>query len=96
MFNFQERQSFQCGECPKSFSSAVVLRNHMRSHMGRSHLCPVCSEGFSSTILLRKHMSTHTPAKNYTCAFCKEEFKNAAQLRRHQKDCQGMCVGPLY
>ncbi|KAH9518513.1 hypothetical protein Btru_017009 [Bulinus truncatus] len=87
---------FQCSECPKTFSSNLVLKTHMRtSHpmaqqQPQQHLCHLCDAAFTTSLALNKHIKLHNVgATEYICGMCSEQFKSSGLLKRHIKDCQG-------
>ena len=52
----QEKQSFQCDFCPKTFTLRGNMTTHRKkSHLGIRHNCEFCSKTFTTKAYLTKH-----------------------------------------
>ena len=52
---------FKCQFCGKGFTTALILKNHVRTHTGdRPFVCTICGRGFAQQSTLVKHGKTHT------------------------------------
>jgi len=86
----ENRKSFNCSYCEKSFQSKSSLRDHLTSHTGeRNFPCPFCPAKLKTKNNLQTHIaSCHADkdtsiAKDYNCTFCPKSFRFKAQLNQH-------------
>ena len=70
-----ERQTFPCTSCPKSFSRPNTLRHHSSE----------CKKTFSKKRLLKIHQRTHTGEKPFSCAHCGKCFRQAQHKHSHER-----------
>ncbi|PIO32684.1 hypothetical protein AB205_0157570 [Aquarana catesbeiana] len=64
----QGKKTFSCPECAESFSSALSLTVHQRSHTGKKLFpCPECGKCFLHKSELVIHYRSHTGEKPYSC-----------------------------
>ena len=75
---------YQCQYCKKCFTSASVLKNHIRTHTKeKPYQCEHCQKWFSQLWNLKKHVRTHTKEKPYQCEHCQKCFAAQSNLKRH-------------
>ncbi|KAL2084328.1 hypothetical protein ACEWY4_019846 [Coilia grayii] len=73
---------YQCPICPKSYSQAMELADHLTIH---SFMCKVCNMSFSSKAKLAEHEQCHlTATTQYECTECGESFLGSDAFRQHQ------------
>ncbi|PIO32683.1 hypothetical protein AB205_0157570 [Aquarana catesbeiana] len=82
----QGKKTFSCPECAESFSSALSLTVHQRSHTGKKLFpCPECGKCFLHKSELVIHYRSHTGEKPYSCPECGKCFSNTSNLSRHRR-----------
>ncbi|ODM96793.1 putative zinc finger protein [Orchesella cincta] len=81
-------RSKECSECAKKFSTAMLLRLHMRVHTGETpHECEICHRIIKNK---SKHMKIHDPnrfqgEKKHICDQCPKAFYLQHTLYNHRK-----------
>ncbi|CAK9304483.1 unnamed protein product [Gordionus sp. m RMFG-2023] len=88
----------KCNLCPRTFSNAFHLNQHLRIHLGvKPYCCLICSKRFTQMSHLTQHTRVHTGDRPYICniATCKKRFSQVASLlfhsKCHQKDLPFKC-----
>lgn len=82
----QQRKSYACDWCCKSFAQSADLRRHLRTHTGeRPHRCTFCSKSFSQRGNLRRHLRIHTGERPYSCPVCSRTFSDGDTLKKHKR-----------
>lgn len=71
---------FQCGRCPKRFTTKSGHTVHEKLHGGKRFKCKICVKKFSSKVKLKEHLETHLKA-HYTESKC-SAFFTTEQRRR--------------
>ncbi|XP_021963367.1 histone H4 transcription factor [Folsomia candida] len=80
-----EEEGFACDVCMKFFSTARLLRDHIRSHVN-TYKCLKCEMSCSSPSALNLHMRyKHSDEKPYACQHCAYTCKSYNDLNRHTK-----------
>jgi len=86
----ENRKSFSCSVCEKSFQSKSSLRDHLTSHTGeRKFHCIFCPAKLKTKNNLQTHIASchgdkdNSIAKDFNCAFCPKRFRFQAQLNQH-------------
>merc|ERR1712105_215908 len=79
-----------CQYCDKTFSTDLLLANHLQFHTTKNKLfCDMCDKTFSSKGTLsmhkRKHKQTHVTSTGITCSLCNKSFSTNSSLDRHMK-----------
>jgi Zinc finger, C2H2 type len=98
--------TFQCELCPRRFTRAHNLRDHLRTHLDeRPFVCISCGRAFTRRHDLNTHAALHLNEKKYVCAGglrsgvrwgCGRKFDRQRNLKRHFKTEKGRsCVRPL-
>lgn len=83
----ETRDNFlRCPVCPKTFSRATSLNNHIKTHSGeKAHSCSYCGKRFGRADLLKSHKRTHTGERPYSCNICSKTYAHPSQLRIHKR-----------
>lgn len=82
----QQRKTYACDWCCKSFAQSADLRRHLRTHTGeRPHRCTFCSKSFSQRGNLRRHLRIHTGERPYSCPSCSRTFSDGDTLKKHKR-----------
>lgn len=86
---------FPCPKCPKVYTLAKTLRNHMHHiHLGLGIPCSHCGK-VCSKYDIKHHEAIHRLTKDYKCDLCSAAFKTKAELtihrRRHTKPYSVYC-----
>ncbi|XP_077980253.1 uncharacterized protein LOC144435538 [Glandiceps talaboti] len=77
---------YNCGECPKTLSSAGELKKHMRSHIStRPYICGICHKAFKRESVLQIHLLVHSDKRDFICEDCGDGFKTKGSLDRHRR-----------
>lgn len=104
--NFQRNPArFQCTMCPKQYTRAFNLRNHLRGHVDeRNFSCTVCGKSFVRNHDRKMHERLHSGEKKFTCGGdlesggrwgCGRRFSRGSNLKRHFHSKQGrICIQP--
>ncbi|XP_069509248.1 zinc finger protein 282-like isoform X2 [Ambystoma mexicanum] len=80
----QNRTSYKCTECDKSYICKEELVRHKNTHSGaRPYVCTDCGRSFPHKGNLMKHYRTHTGEKPYACTFCEKRFSRKDNLNGH-------------
>ena len=76
-----------CSLCQKAFSSAHILRSHIKStHIGEmSHKCDVCGKSYAEAAGLKIHKRSHEQGEKYECETCGKEYISLGRLNEHKK-----------
>ncbi|XP_069580885.1 zinc finger protein 672-like [Brachyistius frenatus] len=86
----QQRKTYACDWCCKSFAQSADLRRHLRTHTGeRPHRCTFCSKSFSQRGNLRRHLRIHTGERPYSCPFCCRTFSDGDTMKKHKRTHSG-------
>jgi len=99
--------AFLCESCPKQFTRASTLTEHIRTHTGeRPFVCRFCSQTFVREKDCRRHEAIHSVKKGFTCSGtlknntqwgCGRGFTRADALARHFSSALGKnCLQPLF
>ena len=83
----QEKVSYQCKSCDRSFSRADNMKTRMlRKHVESSvFCCNACGTVFKTSERLEKHLVNHyCPLQ---CDSCAKTFKQKVRLNRHRQVC---------
>ena len=75
--------TYQCGKCPKFFSTDEARNVHMKSHDG--YKCNICQEVFETDSTLASHYLDIHNGNHAICEACKTEFKYKRGLNKHIK-----------
>uniref|UniRef100_A0A2K6E5U7 C2H2-type domain-containing protein n=1 Tax=Macaca nemestrina TaxID=9545 RepID=A0A2K6E5U7_MACNE len=81
-----EPPAYECGHCPKTFSSEKNYTKHTFIHSGeKPHQCAVCWRSFLLRDYLLKYTVTHTGVRAFQCAVCAERFTQKSSLNVHMR-----------
>ena len=81
----QGDNEFLCPKCPKVFSRARSLRNHVDyMHLGLGIPCSVCGKACSKYDI-KAHEAIHRTTKDFKCDLCSAAFKTKSELQLHRK-----------
>ena len=84
----EEKRSFHCDECDKTYIKRWHLNNHIqRDHKHvRDHVCNICGKGFCSKGELDNHVrGIHAKIKDKICDKCEFKTSRIGDLKRHQR-----------
>ncbi|KAI0376807.1 hypothetical protein F5Y04DRAFT_273551 [Hypomontagnella monticulosa] len=102
-----EKRTFPCTLCPKVFTRAYTLGNHLRSHTGeRPFVCDVCGKAFARSNDKERHnIQVHAEMKRFKCSGeledgtqwgCGKGFGRVESVRLHINSKAGrVCIKPL-
>uniref|UniRef100_A0A8C6WQP1 C2H2-type domain-containing protein n=1 Tax=Neogobius melanostomus TaxID=47308 RepID=A0A8C6WQP1_9GOBI len=77
-------QTYQCGQCSRSYKSEKDLKKHLQHHKGQgTFTCPICSKVCNHKRTYRAHMRGHTEQKSYNCSLCPRRFNHKGHLNQH-------------
>uniref|UniRef100_A0A7N9DEC2 C2H2-type domain-containing protein n=1 Tax=Macaca fascicularis TaxID=9541 RepID=A0A7N9DEC2_MACFA len=81
-----EPPAYECGHCPKTFSSEKNYTKHTFIHSGeKPHQCAVCWRSFLLRDYLLKYTVTHTGVRAFQCAVCAQRFTQKSSLNVHMR-----------
>ena len=72
----------ECDLCGKSFTTSLILRNHIKiTHQGiKNYKCMVCGISFGLHRTMKNHVrNRHSENTTQTCPFCDSNVKNLNQ-----------------
>eukprot|EP01083_Nonionella_stella_P210254 761360_1 len=80
-------ESFNCGECRKSFETDAILQSHCLVHSDdRQYSCNQCDAKFKIYDALKEHMVyTHSNESHFECNTCHKQFPTDTVLSKHVK-----------
>ena len=83
-----ESQSFQCGQCPKTYDKQILLLVHgNKRHKGKEPFsCDKCDKVFNNLLALKNHVETIHHKIKHQCQFCDRTFTQIATLDIHMKE----------
>ncbi|KOB70797.1 putative KRAB box and zinc finger C2H2 type domain containing protein [Operophtera brumata] len=90
----EQKSTYPCNECEKTFSSTRSLSVHKKKHQKEeplSYTCDVCRKEFVSKALVKRHlklhmtshMVTHSGAHPHACGTCGASFTKPTSLKKH-------------
>ncbi|XP_028170021.1 zinc finger protein 90-like [Ostrinia furnacalis] len=80
------RRAHACPVCARSFRSASVRDEHLRTHTGeRPFPCDVCGLAFRRLTAMRNHRLIHTGVRAWACERCPKRFRIRSDLRTHAR-----------
>lgn len=74
-----------CSFCGKTFQMSGNLRQHMKTHMGKTQICYICGKGFTRRCHLLIHMGSHRGVEHPQCDYCSQVFLLKSDLEKHLK-----------
>lgn len=97
---------FQCPSCPREYTRAFSLRNHLRTHTDeRPFVCGTCGRAFTRQHDRKTHEQLHSGEKSWICTGrlksgenwgCGRRYGRKSNLRRHFRSKIGRCcIKPL-
>ncbi|KAK2051219.1 hypothetical protein LY76DRAFT_585177 [Colletotrichum caudatum] len=98
--------TYQCTLCPKRYTRAFALRNHLRTHVDeRPFACTVCGKAFTRESDRKSHEKLHSGEKRFACIGdlkrggqwgCGRTFARRSNLCRHfRSEAAKICIKPL-
>eukprot|EP00088_Acartia_fossae_P064849 TRINITY_DN7988_c0_g1_i7.p1 TRINITY_DN7988_c0_g1~~TRINITY_DN7988_c0_g1_i7.p1 ORF type:complete len:651 (+),score=62.43 TRINITY_DN7988_c0_g1_i7:91-2043(+) len=80
----ENKQSFSCNVCEKSFTQKSALKEHAHVHTGKKeYSCDICGKLIVTRSGLHKHKAAHMGIKKFSCNFCDKKFAEKARLEIH-------------
>jgi len=79
-------KSYQCENCPETFSSKHnKLAHHRLIHKGsaKALACDECGDSFQTFQALQYHRSKHTGDFSFNCQYCNKGFNNFKLMEEH-------------
>ncbi|XP_037960003.1 zinc finger protein 224-like [Teleopsis dalmanni] len=89
----EEKMRTPCPHCPKKFSTAAVLKQHVACvHSNHTpFICDICGKRLKTRAALNEHKFVHTSDCPFECDVCHKRFKNKARLKLHA-DIHTACI----
>lgn len=102
----EKKTNFPCDLCPKQFTRASTLVEHVRTHTGeRPFVCNFCEHRFARVKDCQRHKTIHTRGNTFACNGtldngirwgCGRKYTRADALARHFSSSLGRnCLQPL-
>ena len=86
----ENKVTFACSICMKSFPIYYRLKVHMRKHTKeKPFTCGVCSKPFSQRSHLNVHLRIHRDEKPFSCLICKKVFSQKCNVKIHMRTHSG-------
>lgn len=83
---------YVCILCPKTFSTAIELKQHIANKSKQPFDCVICGTTFTNGYQLTRHYWTHLKnhrrISSFNCRACQKKFRSLNQLHRHYDLCQ--------
>ena len=76
-------RSFKCDQYDNEFSSAKILKGHVRAKHTRDFVCDICHKGFENNSRLKRHSNTHSKELKFECPSCRSKFSRNDTLKKH-------------
>ncbi|CAL8099543.1 unnamed protein product [Orchesella dallaii] len=78
-------EEYPCPICGVTFIFQHYIKQHMNTHLERTHECKTCGKMFRRIHTLRKHELTHDANRtaDYICAECGMAYKSESGLKFH-------------
>uniref|UniRef100_A0A3P9DE59 C2H2-type domain-containing protein n=1 Tax=Maylandia zebra TaxID=106582 RepID=A0A3P9DE59_9CICH len=81
---------YGCEHCPKAFTTAAHLKEHLKIHSGfKPHRCVVCGKAFIRGPDLKRHERVHSNERPFACQMCEKAFKHKSHLKDHERQHRG-------
>ncbi|XP_034008972.1 zinc finger and BTB domain-containing protein 14-like isoform X1 [Trematomus bernacchii] len=81
---------YACEHCPKAFTTAAHLKEHLKIHSGfKPHRCVVCGKAFIRGPDLKRHERVHSNERPFACQMCEKAFKHKSHLKDHERQHRG-------
>uniref|UniRef100_A0A3B4A564 Zinc finger and BTB domain containing 14 n=1 Tax=Periophthalmus magnuspinnatus TaxID=409849 RepID=A0A3B4A564_9GOBI len=81
---------YACEHCPKAFTTAAHLKEHLKIHSGfKPHRCVVCGKAFIRGPDLKRHERVHSNERPFACQLCEKAFKHKSHLKDHERQHRG-------
>ncbi|XP_029687186.1 zinc finger and BTB domain-containing protein 14-like isoform X4 [Takifugu rubripes] len=81
---------YGCEHCPKAFTTAAHLKEHLKIHSGfKPHRCVVCGKAFIRGPDLKRHERVHSNERPFACQLCEKAFKHKSHLKDHERQHRG-------
>lgn len=74
-----------CSYCGKTFQMSGNLRQHLKTHLGKTQICYVCGKGFTRRCHLLIHIGSHQGLEHPRCERCNKIFFLKSDLENHKK-----------
>ncbi|KAG5286837.1 hypothetical protein AALO_G00019310 [Alosa alosa] len=84
----EERQTFPCVRCPRSFNNHWYLEKHVSATHHRMQVCDKCGKRFLLESELQLHQQTNCE-RSIQCGTCGKAFKKLWSLQEHNKIVHG-------
>ncbi|CAG2229354.1 KRAB [Mytilus edulis] len=88
---FKYQYKYQCPLCPKSYTTGISLRHHIKDGHKESRICClVCRKFFDSEFDYNQHMGNHhqrlrKKVSTFSCKKCGKTFEQLYHLKRHNR-----------
>nr|XP_057940299.1 zinc finger protein 184 [Doryrhamphus excisus] len=83
---YEEKCSYECAECEKTFSSVRKLRSHKCTVSDdKPYRCTVCRQEFQYRLSVTKHILNHSKEDSVKCEVCGQTFADYRIMRVHQR-----------
>lgn len=85
-------RKYVCILCPKTFSTASELQQHIENKAKQPNDCVICGSTFTHGYELQRHLwihlKNHRRIRSFNCRACQKKFRSLNQLNKHYELCQ--------
>lgn len=90
--NIHHFSKYVCILCPKTFSTAIELKQHIENKALHPFDCVICGTSFTHGYQLTRHLwihlKNHRRIRQFDCRACYKKFRTLNQLHKHYELCR--------